>query len=883
MGIDEERARRDARREIEAHLRMRTEDLEREGLSRAEARARAELEFGDVEDAVAYLGRRNARREARATRAGMWVALARDVRLMLRSFVRRPLVPVLVVLTLAVGIGANTAVYSLVDALVFRPLPFGEGDRVVRMRDATVRPDGRPWPYNTSARSYHILRESGVFASITAQRYHLFHLTGDGEPLSVTGIGVSADWMETLRVEPALGRDFTPAEERAGWNARVVVLGHGLWERHYGGDRRILGQSVTLNGAPYTVVGVMPARFNYPYGSQLWVPDTFDPSDAASGPNVAARMRAGESLAGTQVALDALSRRAAEAFPESHRSIRFLAVPQRDDLLGNQPRLGWVLFGAVAFLLLIATANLANLLLARSVAARRERALHTALGASRWDHARRLLMESSVLALIGGGLGVMVAAFLLEPMAALSVPPDGSLGAFFTDLRLDRRVLGFAALATVGTTLLFGVAPALRTWRGAPMSDLRDGDRAGDRTGIVRGALVVGEIALAVVLLSGATLLVQDYARLQGADPGYEAKARWVVSLALPEARYEHPVDRLAFLREVVEEVEALPGVEGVSWVNHLPVSDGSVTRPITAENGPASEPDTRVLSNLRVVGPGYFGVMGMDVAQGRVPTPAESRDAARVVVLSESAARHYWPAQDPVGRMVRVGLATQETPWFTVVGVLSQVREEWELDDTWYVPATGEMLSRAWLVVRARTAVSGMPGQLREAVWQIDADQPIERVVLLPELVLERYRPERLGTRVVGTFATVGLLLSILGIYGVTSYTVSRSTRAMGIRLALGARPAEVKGLVLRRGAARIAAGLAIGGGAAHALTRLLSGFVAADGRLAVTTLARGGDLGLPALAAVMGVLGGVALLACYVPARRADGVDPAKILKED
>ncbi len=879
-----DKERREAREEIGVHLDMRAEDLEREGLSPEEARERARSEFGDVEEAVDFMARGEARRARRRRRAERRAGWRRDLKLALRSLRRRPLLPAVVVVTLALGIGANTAVYSLVDALVFRPLPFGDGERLVRMRDATVRPDGAPWLYNTSARSYHVLRESGVFASITAQRYRTFHLTGEGEePVSVVGIGVSRDWVETLQVAPVLGRDFTAEEEAAGRDARVVLLGHALWQRRFGGSAGAIGATVALDGEPYTVVGVMPPRFNYPYGSQLWIPDDFDPTSAASGPNVAARLRPGEDMASTQRALDVVSARAAEAYPDTHRAIRFLAVSQRVDLLGNQPRFGWVLLGAVAFLLLIACANMASLLLARAVSTRRERAVHTALGASRGDHARRLVLESLMMAIVGAGLGILVASSLLRPMAALSVPADSSLGAFFTDLRLDGRVLGFALLSTAVTSVLFGVVPALRMLRVDPMDDLRDGGRSGDGAGLARRSLVVAEVALSVVLLAGATLLVRDYARMQASNPGYGTEHRIIASLTLPADRARDTDASFRFLEEVAGRLGAEPGVASVSWVNHLPVTDGSVTRAVSAEGGPASERDQLVLTNMRGIGPDYFETMGMHLLEGRAPTAAEIRDRDPVVVLSASAAEHYWPGQDPVGRRVRSGMAGEETTWLRVIGVVAQVREEWELADTWYLPSTAAASARFYVVVRTDGPVGGVAGRIRPLVWAVDPDQPIERVVTLPDLVHETYTSERMGPLVVGAFAGVGLLLAVLGIYGVVSYTVRRSTRELGIRMALGAGAAGVRAVVLRQGVKLVALGLLIGVGGAAALTRGLAAFLGGAGRTEVHTLSEGGRLAPTDYLLVVALLGSVALLACWLPARRASRLDPAVVLREE
>jgi putative ABC transport system permease protein len=864
-------------------LELRVEELVASGLPRADASAQARSEFGDVDQTVEYLADRAVRRDRRERHSERWSSLLRDLRISGRSFLRRPLVPLVVVVTLALGIGANTAVYSLVDALTFRPLPFGDGERLVRMRDATERPDGSVWPYNTSARSYNLLRDSGIFKDVTAQRYRLVHLTGEGPPVTATAIGVAPRWTETLQVPPILGRPLSPEEEAAGENARVVLLGHDLWQRRYGGDVAVLGRTVSVDDTPFTVVGVMPPRFNYPYGAELWIPDTFDPADAASGPNVAARLRDGETLASTQQALDALSARAEEVFPDTHRAIRFLAVPQRDDLLGNQPQLGWVLLAAVGFLLLIASANVANLLLVRSLGRRRERAVETALGASRLHLVRRLLAESVLLAVVGGGLGVGLAALLLDPMAALSVPANGSLGAFFTHLTLDGRVLGFAALITLGTTLVFGVVPAVLTFRDDPMEELRDGGRSVAGGWGLQAGLVMAEVAVAVVLLAGATLLLRDYSRLLAVNPGFETEDRMVVSLALPRPEAGTGEERLALLGEMRDHLLALPGVTDVSWANHLPVSDGSTTRAVTAENGPASGPESLVLANARWIGPRYLETMGMMIEEGRTPTEAEIRDRSPVVVLSRSAADHYWPGQDAVGRRVRFGLADDTSTWLTVVGVLSPVREEWELEDTWYLPAVGQALDRALLVLHSGAMNDNLAGEIRTTVWDVDPDQPIERIVGLSELVAETYTSERLATNVIGAFAAVGLLLAALGVYGVVTFSVNGSLKAMGIRLALGAGAARVQGLVIRKGGLVVGAGLVLGSAGAVVLTRFVARFFSGGGRRAIHTLSEGGTLGLSDYALVFGLLGFVTLLACYLPARRAARVDPVQVLRDE
>ncbi len=878
--------RRDVDDELGFHLEMRTRDLVAEGLDPDQARRQAMAEFGDLESTRRQLGDR-AERHRRIHRLREWRDRALwDLKLVLRGLLRRPALPVVIVLTLAAGIGANTAIYSLVDALVFRPLPFGHGDRLVRMRDATERPDGQRWPYNSSPRSYQIMRESGIFESVTAQRYHLFNLTGDGDPASLVGIGVSRDWLRTLEMEPLLGRGFTTGEQAAGAESRVALVGFGLWQRRYGGSPEVVGRRITLNDQPYTVVGVMPRYFDFPYGAQVWVPDTFDPADARHGPNVAARLRDGETLASTQAALDDLSRRAAETYPDSHARIRLLAIPERDDLLGNQPRLGLILLGAVGFLLLIACANVANLLLVRSISRQRETALRNALGATRGDQVRLVLIESLVLAILGGGLGILAAWLLLDPMAALSIRPDASLGSFFRDLRLDWRALTFTGVATVGTALLVALLPALRGARAEPAASLGSARGAGgDTSGRLRGALVVAEVALSVVLLAGAGVLVGDFLRLRASDPGYDPSGRITATLVLPSSRFEDPPARVRFLDDIVRRVEALPGVEEVGYTSHLPVTDGSTTTPVVTEDGPASEAGSLVLANYRGVDADYLETMGARLVEGRGFTTVELRDARPgEVILNRSAADAYWPGESPLGRRVRLGTVEQESAWMQVVGVVDDMREEWELAETWYLPFGITRDERAYLVVRTSSGAGGLPARIREAIWAVDPDQPIERLASMDELVGEDMASERLGASAVGLFGLAGLVLAGLGVYGLISYSVSLRAREMGVRRALGAGRGRVVLQVLAEGGRLLAAGLMVGVAGAFVLTGFLGRIMVAQipGRTELRSLAGGAHLDARVQFLVVGLLFLTGLLACLIPAWRAARVDPAGVLRE-
>jgi putative ABC transport system permease protein len=813
--------------------------------------------------------------------------LLQDLRYAIRGLLRSPGFTAVTVLTLGLGIGANTAIFSLVNTLLLRPLPFSEPERLVRMRDAVARPGREPWLYNTSTRSFVEMRErAAVFDGIVAQRHRIFNVTGDANPARITGLGVSSNWLATLGVEPVMGRGFSAQEEREGRNSRVVVIGYGLWQRRFGGRTEVLGRTLNLNGAPYAIIGVMPPRFNFPYGGELWVPETFDRSSPNFDPHVTARISSGLTLQEAQVGLNELSRHLAEAYPDTHASVTLRAVPLREDLVKNHPRLGLFLLGAVALLLLISCANVANLLLARSLSREKEFATRAALGASRARQIRQQITESVLLALFGAALGLALTSGVTDLLATLSVSSTGSLGEFFSDIRIDWRVLVFGVLTAFATAILFGLIPALRASRPDLQSLLKTGGRT-DRAAGGRSlrALVVAEVALALVLLTGAGMTFQNLSALRQRNLGYNPENRLIVHLAMPAFKYRDISARLQFVRQLTERVEAIPGIASTGVTHHLPLSDGSDTRPFSVEHGPASEPGNQLLTNIRIVSSGYLSTMGIPLKQGRFFTPEENDGSAPpALIVSEPMALRYWPGENPIGKRMKFGGLDSQSPWRTVVGVVGDVEERYEVEETAYIPYGHAPVGDLMLVARTATDARALANGVRSTIWDIDPDLPVDRVETMRQLVRASFSQERLGTYLIGMFALFGLSIALLGLYGVISYVMGQRTHELGIRIALGSGPPGIIRLVLRQGAALALGGIAVGVPGALLLTRVMATTLAGANPnvpLDVRVLAEATTLEPATYAGLIGLFLAVALLASYLPARRATRIDPVEALR--
>jgi predicted permease len=805
--------------------------------------------------------------------------LLQDLRFAARSLRRVPLFSLGAILTIALGIGGTTAIFSVVHTVLLRPLPFGGGERLVRVQQTVARPDGSLGRVGISQLNFAALRErSRSIESVVAHRFRSFTTPGEhgAEAARVVAIQVSDGWQRTVRVAPALGRTFSADEERAGPDARVAVISDALWRRRYGGAPDVLGRSLTLNGAPHTIIGVMPPGYAYPYGAELWVPMAIDvTAGTPRDMNVTARLRPGVTGAALAAELDRLGAELRAEHAANREMAGFAAIPMRTELVGDFGRVLLALLGAVAFVLLIACANVANLLLSRAHARRHEMAIRAALGAARRRIVRQLLVESTLLAIVGGGLGLLLTLGLVEWLGAL-IPE--SLGEVIAGVGIDGRVLAFTLGLSLLTGVAFGLVPAWRASSPNLVDALKSGGRGSSGGLRLLHALVVAEIAVAVVLLAGGGLLLRDLERRLSADLGIVTAGAISMNVALPEAEYADAARRAELVRQLEERLTTLPGVRAAGVTTILPFGSGNTLASVEIA-GRAG--DARQTVNHRLVTPGFFPALGIRLLRGRLLDARDDARAAPVVVISEAMARRYWPAEDPIGRLVRhAGSSSPASrPWHTVIGVVSDVAEN-EIPETWYLPyaqgTVGQPVSwstlRVVLVARATGDPAALVPAMRRAVEAVDPGVPVFDVASLETLHASELAGQRLSATLTGSFALLGLLLAAVGIYGVVSYATSRRTREIGIRMALGAE----RGVVLRHELARsggvVLAGLGLGLAGALIVARLMRGLLAEVAPHDPVTLA-----------SVSLLLAAVGMLAAYLPARRAARVDPAVVLRPE
>jgi putative ABC transport system permease protein len=859
--------------EIEAFLDLAAEEHARQGLAPDEARRAARMQLGGVEQA---------REAMRAERLGTFLdTVGQDLRYALRRMRREPGFTLVAVATLALGIGASTAVLSTVRSVLLAPLPFRDSDRLVRLLIVGTDADGRRREASLVPSWFHALRErSRTLERVAAQRYQDLTLAGDGESERVVAIGVSDQWAETLGIQPMLGRGFSQTEQREGSTARVALLGYGFWKRRYGGDASVLGRPLRLNGQVYTAIGVMPQEFRYPYNTDVWIPMTFPPEQSSPADlNAPARVRSGVSRDEVDRELAAIGAELSRELPLGRDFV--LAGRPMDVEFERDPN-GSVaaLTAAVGFVLLLACVNLATLLLARGVARSHELALRAALGAGRRRQVRQLLTESLVLAL-SGGIGGVVLARLSSGWLALFIPPR--LGEVFQQVRVDATMLGVSVVLCGLTGVAFGLVPALRQGDASPAAALKRGGRTeAGPGGRGLGLLVVGEVALATVLLVAAASMVRNFARLTTADVGYDPAGLTRVRIGLSESAYGEPARRVATVDQIVERVKAVPGVTaaGITMIQPIPrtrANIGTTLTPDTDLDGSAEPP----VVNRRLVTPGYFDALGLVVLRGRQFDDRDRGDTAPVVIASRSAARRFWPGADPVGRRVRLG-ADEGLVWHTVVGVVSDVAEPYaEMGDTIYQPyaqATATLPRGAWwttsvsLMVRSAGADPGLIARVRRAAWDVDPTLPLFDVASMRDAIAEPLSDQRLGATLFASFGAFGLLMAVLGTYGVLAFSVSRRAPEFGVRLALGARRSRLLGAVLADGLRLVGIGLVLGLLGSLALSRLFDEVLSEVSSRDPLTLA-----------GVVAVLLAAGVLACWTPALRATRVDPAVALRAE
>jgi len=812
-----------------------------------------------------------------------------DLRHGLRTMRAHPGFTAVAVLTIALGIAANTAIFSAVNALLLRPLPVRDVDRLVfgmALREGTD-------PFGTSMLDYASYREQArSFANVGLATRRQFALIGADEPQHLNGAAVTASYLATLGVEPELGRLFTAEEDQPG-GPPLVLISHALWEQRFGGSRSALGRSILLDGQPHTIVGVLPAGFDIPYTAETWVPmqTAFDSLSlnerAATAHELVARLRPGVTLERADAEMKSLARTLEQQYPHVRRGWTYGLVPLRRELLadidGKGERSLLVLTGAVAFLLLICCANVASLLLARGVAREGEIAIRRSLGATRGRLVAQLLTESGLLALAGGALGVMLAFWLLPTLVALNPIQAAGLARYLTDFRLDARVLFFSLAVTVSAAALFGLAPALQlAGRDGVMAVLKQHDQ---RTGAGAGrrplaALVVAEVAVAATLLVGGALMVQSFQRLERIQLGFRPDNLLTMELPLSAAKHSTLQTRLDLIDRVLQRVRALPDVVSAGITTNIPMQRGTTVDSIfEVEGRPRSNPTEVPITAHRLVTPGYAQTIGLTLVSGRFIDEHDRAGALPVVVVSEELVRQSWPGEDPIGKRVRRVRAGERGPWMTVVGVVRDVKEDRFnfriARPVWYAPYAQQTLALPLnvplnLVVRTKRDPSSVAAAVRAQVRAVDPDQPVANVMPLREQLADLLVADRFAAILLGTLASAGLLLAALGLYGVLAYSVGQRTGEIGLRMALGAQPRDVLALVVRQGAMLAGAGLALGVAGAWALTRVLA-----------NTLYEVSPSDPRTFAAVGAVLGAAALLACWIPARRATRIEPMAALR--
>ena len=802
-------------------------------------------------------------------------SLLQDTRYALRSLRQHPAFAAAVVLSLGLAIGAVTIIFSFVNAILVQPLPFADADHLIRLRELRLEPGEEPMEVAVNPRTFAAWQERpGPFTDLAAESQRTLNLTGGGEPEFLVGSTVTTNYFSVLGVKPILGRDFQPDEGRLGQIANVVMLSHGLWQRRFGADPEVIGSTVNLDQVPHTVIGVLPPGFKFPNGVELWLPMAVDPLDPVNSQrwflNAFGRLRPGEPLAQARREMTALAEQLAAEQPEAHEgwSVVLRTVPEdlRQDLRGGL----LALFAAAAFVLLIACANAANLLLARSLDQAREVELRLALGASRRRIAQQFLVQSLILGLLAGALGLALTWLGLGPLARLS-PLQDLGGSFQHTVRVDPTVLAFSLLVSLAAGVGFGLSPALSAARSGGQGSVAGDNRTTTALSGQRwlNAFMVCEVALSVVLLTGAGLMLQSFRHEQHRDLGFRAPGLLTLQLALPASRYPEVQQKIAFFEQLVERVKTLPGVISAGVGSAHPFSAERSLAPLVTEDHPQENPNDYFYANHRGVDAGYLPTLGVPLIKGRMFTEADRTGQPNVAIVSKRFAESQWPGQDPVGKRVR--LARDRAPWVTVVGEVGDVYETSDPDLTWYVPDSPNWRFRSMhLLLRTQGDPLALADQVRQTVWQLDPEQPVYNVQTMEQATAEYQRPERFAALLYGAFGILGLVLATLGIYGVTAYTVGQRRQEFGIRIALGADWQRLLRLVLGRTVRLVGLGLALGLGAALALGRL------------ITSLLHGASPADPlVLLGVAGVLMAIAILASLPPARKAMKVDPVVALR--
>ncbi len=802
--------------------------------------------------------------------------LLQDLRYSLRILRKNPGFSLIAVLTLALGVGATTAIFSVVNGVLLRPLPYPEPHRLVRVYGTKAQtPDGK---YPLCEADYLEWKaQSQVFENLAAYSANRFNFSGGDTPEQLQGAWVTAGFFNTLAVQPALGRTFLPDEDRPQ-TEQTVVLSDRFWRRHFGANPDIVNQPITLNNKPFTVIGIMPAGFSYPEPEiELWAAERLAPT--RRGPYYmlgVARLRPGATLEQAKADVELIAQHINEQTPNQNPADSWKAISLTEATVGDVRAVLYVLLGAVLFVLLIATANVANLMLARATGREKEMAIRLALGASRARLLRQLLTESLLLAICGGTFGLLLAIWGVDLLLALSPANIPRL----QEITLDNRVLGFTLLVSLLSGLIFGLAPALQNSGLNLNAALKTGRRSNsDSLGrrYLRSALVVAEVALSLMLLVGAGLMIKSFLKLQAVSPGFKPEQILTMHLTLPRAKYDTNEKVTAFYEQLLSRVKTVPGVESAALSISLPPNNLEVSDSFTIEGKPlptgTSEPIVPIIFNS----PDYFKVLGVPLLEGRLFTEADKDKAPMVVIINQTLADRYFPNETPVGKRFRVGGGERNgNPWMEIVGVVGDIKYsglDANPEPAYYVPLAQNAWRASYLVAHSSTTNPlTLAPALRQEVWAIDKDLPVAQVATMEQLLARSIAQPRFRTLLLGLFAVVALVLASIGIYGVISYAVTRRTQELGIRRALGAQTGDVLRLVIRQGMSLTLIGIGLGLAASLALSRILENLLY---EVSVTDWIT--------FASVVGLLSLVALLACYLPARRATRIDPMVALRSE
>ncbi len=796
--------------------------------------------------------------------------MIRDIHHAFRLFLRQPFVTIVAVLVLAIGTGANTAIFSIVNTVLLTPLPFHDADRLTMVwgfgtqEGAGIRPVSVP-----------VFREwktrSASFETLASSSDGQFSLTGVGDPVGIVGYRFDADFFDVLGVRPMLGRTFVPEETVAGKH-QVVVLSHRLWQRHFGGDPQIVGRGITLNGLPYTVIGVMPPGFHHPQRAELWAPlvvsAPVQQNWNARPLRVAGRLKPDVTVEQAQAEMTRIANELAQLHPESNAAETAQVMSFRENLTGDIRPALLMLMGAASFILLITCTNLANLLLARASVRSTEMAVRSALGASRGLLIRQLMTESVVLAVAGSALGLALTIVFSNALVAMFPNNIANLSIPQVErLSIDTRVLGFTLLVAIVTAIAFGLVPAFHALR----TSLNQRTAVHPSSRFRRG-LLVAEIALTLVLLAGAGLMLRSFVHVLASDLGFDPTNRLAVQVVLPGSRYDQPAKFSAFTDAVVQRLKSLPGVESAAATNFLPLSGFWGTATVYAEGQPLPKAGDEMSVDNRVATPDYFATMGIRLIRGRAFTERDSADAPRVVIVSQGLAKRLWPDADPLGR--RIALNAVKPDWLEVVGVSNDLKAFGQEEDTHldiFRPFAQAPFPLIAFVVKTASAPVTFLAPVRGEIWTVDRDLPTFRENTMEQLAGESTALRRISLQLLAAFALLALLLAAIGTYGVMTYAVSQRFQEIGIRMALGAESAAIMRLIIGEVGLITVTGIVIGLGAAWGVSRLASSLIvgvsASDPRVYATATL---------------VLIVATLMAGYFPARRAGRIAPMAALRQ-